>query len=208
MTGTDRGSTVVALPARRQEGRAATSRDATMQVGTIHGTNPMAVPNIAASSASASPTPPMPPTVPSLQRFEGLVGEWSGTGWIRTGPGAPTQFTAHETVESRLDGTVLVIEGNHVDADSVPVHRTFGVLSGDPSTGAYRLDAWTAGGAATRGTATATDSGLQWGYTHPRAGEIRFTIEQEGDRWHEVGEMSRDGGTTWLPFFEMHLTRA
>jgi hypothetical protein len=36
---------------------------------------------------------------------------------------------------------------------------------------------------------------------------VRYTITLDGDRWNEVGEMSRDNGATWSRTLEMNLTR-
>ena len=48
--------------------------------------------------------------------------------------------------------------------------------------------------------------GFEWGFPTP-AGTIRYTIKTANDVWLEIGEFSRDGGRTWVKFFEMKLDR-
>lgn len=53
-----------------------------------------------------------------------------------------------------------------------------------------------------------TTNGYNWKMTDPRAGLIRYDMvfDAQGRRV-EKGVMSRDEGKTWMPFFEMVLTR-
>ena len=47
-----------------------------------------------------------------------------------------------------------------------------------------------------------------WGFSHPYAGELRFTIRQnEKGQWYEMGEVSSDNGNTWFQNFEMLLNK-
>lgn len=52
------------------------------------------------------------------------------------------------------------------------------------------------------GTASATGTQLLLA----KASTPEYTIHVEGSKWHEVGEMSRDG-KTWMQFFQMDLER-
>lgn len=143
-----------------------------------------------------------------------LVGEWQGTGWIRMGPGEPHRFVQHETVETRLDGGVLLIEGvgHDPDDEDAIVHHAFAVLSYSAAEERYVMRAYRGLGDGQTlmvdAEAEVIDGALVWGYEHPQAGLMRYTIREDEDgRWHETGEMSRDGGETWFAFFEMVLER-
>jgi len=46
-----------------------------------------------------------------MKKLDWLVGHWKGTGWMQMGPQGRKEFTITETVEGKLDGLVLVIEG-------------------------------------------------------------------------------------------------
>ena len=50
------------------------------------------------------------------------------------------------------------------------------------------------------------DDTIVWGFTHPMAGQISYTIHLQDGQWVETDEMSRDG-QTWMPFFEMKLEK-
>lgn len=143
-----------------------------------------------------------------------LVGEWRGTGWIRMGPGEPHRFNQRETVETRLDGGVILIEGVGHDPENEDtiVHHAFAVLSYSAAEERYVMRAYRGLGDGQTlmvdAEAEVIDGALVWGYEHPQAGLMRYTIrEDEEGRWHETGAMSRDGGETWFPFFEMTLER-
>ncbi len=47
-----------------------------------------------------------------------------------------------------------------------------------------------------------------WPIPIPSGPTSRFTISlDDPDKCNEVGEQSRDGGVTWIKFFEMNLDR-
>lgn len=50
------------------------------------------------------------------------------------------------------------------------------------------------------------DGTIIWGFKHPVAGEIKYTIKVANGKWEEKGEMNRDG-TNWVPFFQMNLVK-
>src|SRR5213083_453298 len=47
-----------------------------------------------------------------MKKLDWFVGHWKGTGWIQMGPQRRHEFTQTETIEAKLDGLVLVIEGS------------------------------------------------------------------------------------------------
>lgn len=168
----------------------------------------LALPVAAQPSDSAAPADPMAP-------LEFLVGEWRGEGWMMFGPDQRHTFVQHESVEPRLGGDVLLIEGvgRATEDTSRVAHHAFAVLAYDPVTERYLMRAFRAGGPGgtqpVEAAASVEDGALVWGFEDPRAGRIRYTVrENEQGRWHEVGEMSRDGGETWYQFFETTLSRA
>lgn len=149
----------------------------------------------------------------AMKKLEGWAGKWAGSGWVLTFPARTRQaFTITETVQSKLGGRVLLVEGNGKERDpetgvEVDSHNTVGVFSFDEKAQTYRFRTHEAAGRAVDGTAVLTDNGLEWGFQDEASGAtIRFTIRLEGNRWHEVGEASRDG-QTWHKFLEMTLER-
>lgn len=145
------------------------------------------------------------PVLAAMKSLPPLAGTWEGGGWIRQGPGEPVRFVGEETVETRLDGRVVVIDGKHWTPDrSQVVHHAFAVLSHDPETKAYRFRTHLANRPGGDFPAYLENGALIWEMLSP-AGKTRFTIRIEGDRWHEVGHIERDGKVH--QFFEMELKR-
>ena len=147
----------------------------------------------------------------NMQKIAFLVGEWQGGGGISMGP-TRSSFRSHESVQSRLDGQVLVIEGVHEGVDGAAVgkvvHHAIAIVSWDQEAGAYRFNSHMVNGRSGDFTGRYEDGAFVWSMTNPQAGQIRYGIRLTDDgRWHEVGERSADG-QRWSQFFEMTLRRA
>ena len=136
-----------------------------------------------------------------------LEGQWEGEGWILTGPNQREEFRGTETVESRLGGQALVIEGRHAAKEDPTqiVHAAVAVVSYDDARG-YRFYAKTGGRPAIDADAAVEDGVFVWRMNAAGA-QIRYRIRRtdSGD-WHEVGEREVAPGR-WFPFFEMNLKR-
>ena len=147
-----------------------------------------------------------------MKKVSFLVGQWKGEGWIELGQGQ-RRFTETESVQSKLGGEVLLIEGlgkTNVDGKETgtTVHNAIALLSYDEKSKTFRFQAHQAGGRSVDSEARVTDGTLEWGFVdEARAGTIRFTIKlTDSGKWFEIGEGSRDG-KTWHKFFEMTLQR-
>jgi hypothetical protein len=143
-----------------------------------------------------------------MKKLDWLVGHWKGTGWIQMGPQGRTEFTQTETIQSKLDGLVLVIEGQgRSKADGSTVHIALAFVSYDERAKTFRWRAFTAEGRQTDTEAKVGTDTLEWGLEIPQRGRMRYTIKlNEKGEWFEVGEMTQDG-QTWQTFLEMTLQR-
>jgi uncharacterized protein DUF1579 len=143
-----------------------------------------------------------------MKKLDWLVGHWKGTGWIQMGPQERKEFTQTETVQSKLNGLVLVIEGQGKSKeDGSTVHTALAFVSYDERAKTFRWRAFTAEGRQTDTEAKVGTDTLEWGLQVPQRGRMRYTIKlnQKGE-WFEVGEMTQDG-QTWHKFFEMTLRK-
>ena len=143
-----------------------------------------------------------------MKKLDWLVGSWQGSGWMQMGPQGRREFTINETVQSKLGGLVLLIEGlGKSKADGSVVHTALAFVSYDEQAKTFRWRAFTAEGRQTDAEAKAGANVLEWGMQLSPRGQIRYTIKlnQRGE-WFEVGEMSQDG-QTWQKFLEMTLHR-
>lgn len=158
-------------------------------------------------AAFAQAPPPAAPRKAAMQAVSFLAGHWEGSGWMRRGPGEPQKFQSVEQVESRLEGTILTIEGRHWDSDpNVLVHHAFAVLSANAAGDGYEFRSYLADGRDGTYTGAVSEGAFVWRMSTPDGSQIRYTIRVEGEKWHEVGEIARDG-KTWMQFFAMDLER-
>jgi hypothetical protein len=143
-----------------------------------------------------------------MKKLDWLVGSWKGNGWMQMGPQGRREFTIIEIVQSKLDGLVLVIEGQgKSQADGSVVHTALAFVSYDDRAKTFRWRAFTAEGRQTDAEAKVGANTLEWGLEIPQRGRMRYTIKlNEKGEWFEVGEMTQDG-KTWQKFFEMTLQR-
>jgi hypothetical protein len=170
---------------------------------------------LALLSALAAPAAAQSP--PEAQRAEMknmdfLLGEWDGTGWVELRPGQRQPFTIHESAQSKLDGLALLLEGlgksRTPEGKERITHHALATVAYDQQARGYRISAYRVGGGFVSGDVRVAGTTMTWGFTDPRAGEIRFTIVVDGKgQWDESGEASRDGGKSWHPFLHMTLHR-
>ena len=97
-----------------------------------------------AASAFAQMGPPKPvKQIEAISKLEYMQGKWAGEGWIIMA-GQKMTFKGTETVTSKLDNSVLLVEGNFSTRRTggtvdIPVHVTLGVISFDPAQRRYTL---------------------------------------------------------------------
>jgi hypothetical protein len=152
------------------------------------------------------------PQKEAMQKIAHWIGEWEGTGWSMRGPGQKEEFSVTESVQPKLGGMLLLVQGLGKGKDPSTGAETVGhdalaVVSFDPKESKYRFRHYTMDGASGDDEIVLTEKGMNWELkTEGQPVRIRFTIEIQGDTWHEFGEFSRDG-TTWARMMEMTLQR-
>jgi len=148
-----------------------------------------------------------------MKPFAAWVGHWQGEGYVQMGPGEPQKSTIDERIESKLDGTVLLIEGVGKSMDAATqqekiVHHALAVLSFDRTSDTYKFRSYLNDGRSTDAWLNIlAENKYQWGFDTPQ-GKIRYNviIDPLKNTWQETGEFSSDG-TTWRKFMEMNLSR-
>ena len=147
----------------------------------------------------------------AMKKLAFWVGEWEGSGWSMSGPGARAEFTVHESVQAKLGGVVFLVQGigKSKDASGAETvgHDALAVISFDPKTTTYRFRHYTMQGTSGEADLVMTEKDMQWELKgENQAFTMRFHIEIQGDTWHEYGEFSRDG-QNWTRTMEMTLQR-
>ena len=146
----------------------------------------------------------------AIDRLGPMVGRWRGEAWMAREGGQRVQTAMTETVERKLGGTVLLIEGlGQVPAEGGGeprvAHHALAVLSFDARTGGYQMRSYLASGLSGDFAVTLVDGGVSWSREVP-GGTVRNTARFTADEWHEIGEFSRDGAT-WTQIMEIKLRR-
>ncbi|HEV8598985.1 MAG TPA: hypothetical protein VGQ69_06465 [Gemmatimonadales bacterium] len=146
----------------------------------------------------------------AIDRLEFMVGRWRGEAWMQRGPGERVQTTMTETVERKLNGVVLQVEGLGVipaagSSESRVVHHALAIVSFDPQSAAFAMRAYLVNGQAGDFSLTLIPGGVSWS-REVSGGRIRNTAHIGNGEWHEVGEFSRDG-VTWTQIMEIRLRR-
>ena len=143
-----------------------------------------------------------------MEKLRWIIGNWKGTGWIQRGPQGKKEFIQTETIEGKLDGLVLIIEGRGTSKeDGCLVHNALAVVSYDERAKTFRWRAFTHEGRQTDAVAKVGANSLEWGLDLPERGRVKYTLTRgKNGEWVEVGEMTQDG-QTWHKFFEMILRK-
>ena len=143
-----------------------------------------------------------------MAKIAQMAGKWKGGGWIDTREGRHYSVS-EETIEMRLDGRAILIEGFHTDPRSGVVnHHALAIIAWDDGQREYRFLSALAAGRTGYFPARLEGRKFIWSIPIPNGPTSRFTISlDDPDKWKEVGEQSRDGGVTWVKFFEMNLDR-
>jgi len=111
-----------------------------------------------------------------MKKLDWFVGRWKGAGWIQMGPQGKHEFTQTETIESKLDGLVLVIEGlGKAKEDGSTVHSALAFVSYDPRVNKFRWHAFTPEGQIDTEAKVGADT-LEWTLQIPQRGQMRYTI--------------------------------
>ena len=110
-----------------------------------------------------------PVQLEAMKKLDFLVGEWKGEGWTEFIPGQRKTSPIAESVQTKLGGMVLLVEG--IGKTKVPgkqeeviVHNALGILSYDEKAKTYRMRSHIATGQTTDAEAKFTDGGFQWGF--------------------------------------------
>jgi hypothetical protein len=155
---------------------------------------------------------PGSPQLEAMKKLHFLVGEWKGEGWTEFAPGQRRTSPISESVQPKLGGMVLLVEGLGKikvpgKQEEVVTHNALGILSYDHRAKVYRLQTHLATGPSTDAEATFTDDGFQWRFQPSPTMSIRYTVRlTDKGEWFERGEMSQDG-KTWRQFHEMTLQK-
>jgi hypothetical protein len=123
----------------------------------------------------------------AMRKLAFLAGHWSGPATIFRGPGEPLHLTQTEDVEYKLDGLILLIEGQGTAANGKVRFSALATMAYDDASHAYRFRAYHDGHYLDTELSVPAN-GFSWGFTAGPA-QIVNTMQLTGKgEWHEVTE--------------------
>ncbi len=100
----------------------------------------------------------------AMKKLAFLVGKWSGPVSISRGPGEPLKLTQTEYVQYKLDGLVLLVEGESTGLDGKAQFQAIATIAYDDTTHTYRFRAYNEGHYIDTELSVQPD-GFAWGFS-------------------------------------------
>ncbi len=146
-----------------------------------------------AAAACAQQAPDLAAQRDAMKKLAFLVGKWEGDANVVTQKG-PVKVRQTESVQYKLDGLILLIEGTGRDPEKGNVmFQAFATVTFDDAAGVYHFRAYNDG----RYLDTelkVPENGFEWGYEAGPA-KIRFSMKLNAKgEWVETGEVTMGGG--------------
>ena len=125
----------------------------------------------------------------AMKRLEFLIGEWAGEAYVLRGPGLFVDLVQTESVEYKLDGLLLVIEGvGRAKDDGAAALQALGLISFDDDAGVYWMRAFNDGRWLESEVKLADEEeSISWGFS---LGEYKTSTVL---RINDKGEWTEDG---------------
>ncbi len=144
--------------------------------------------------------------IEKMSNLQDLEGTWEGSGWAMSPDGTKNEFTQHEEIVRKLNGTVLLVEGTGMDPISRDVKfNALALFTYLPEIEKYSIRSYLASGESTDAEGYFEEGKFIWSFATP-GGTVRYTMTFDSTTWNEFGEFSRDG-EQWHKFLEMNLNK-
>lgn len=125
----------------------------------------------------------------AMQKLAFLAGTWRGPVTVQAGPGEPQHLTQTETVEYKLDGLVMLVEGNSTDAAGKAEFKALATIAWDETAKGYRIRAYYAGHYVDE-PLTVEKDGFSWSFdTGPVHIENTMRLTSDG-QWKEETQVT------------------
>ena len=145
---------------------------------------------VSLSLALAAQEPPTSSTEvqrEAMAKLAFLAGHWSGPVTVVRGPGEPLHLIQTEDVQYKLDGLVLLIEGQSTAPDGKVPFSALATVSYDDASHAYRFRAYYDGHYLDT-ELSVRDKGFSWGFTAGPAHIVNTMHLTDKGEWSETTE--------------------
>lgn len=147
------------------------------------------------------------PSIATESLFQNMVGNWEGEGWTMLGPNQRVEFTQTESVTTKTNGHVVVVEGTGKNKETgEEAFQAYGIFNYDLANNKYQFTAYQMNGYSISVEPKIDDEHFVWEFDSGR-GLIRYTANITKTNWSQIGEFSANGGKTWFKNFEMKLEK-
>jgi hypothetical protein len=124
-----------------------------------------------------------------MRKLAFLAGRWSGPITISHGPGKPLHRTQTENIQYKLDGLVMLVEGESRDASGKVEFRALATISFDDVTHAYRFRAYNDGHYIDT-ELTVLANGFSWGFASGPAHVANTMHLTDKGEWGETTDVT------------------
>ncbi len=144
----------------------------------------------------------------AMAKLSVMEGKWKGVGWRLNPDGSKSSSNIEESIISKLDRTVFLVEGIGSLDDGTVVHHALGFIAFNPLTKAYTMKSFLTNGLSMEANFEVVEPNrsFNWWFKDQRGGTIRYKVTFDKNTWKEEGEYSRDG-QTWFKTLEMSLAK-
>lgn len=124
----------------------------------------------------------------AMQKLSFLVGHWSGPVTIYRGPGQPLKMTQTEHVQYKLNGLVMLVEGQSTDAQGRAMFQALATIAYDPASHSYHIRAYNAG-RYLDAPLQVNGKGFDWGFAEGPAHIVNRMHLTKGGEWSETTQV-------------------
>lgn len=154
-------------------------------------------------------TGPSQAELDAMKKLDFLVGSWKGTGSMMEGPGKNQAYTGSESVQRKLQGKALLVEGLFTGTDSkAVVHETLAVITYDAAAKKYRFQTHLFNQPSAEHELHVVDNGFWWELKPSPGVTVKFTMKlTDKGEWNEIGEVTVPGRSP-MKILEMTLAKS
>ncbi len=128
----------------------------------------------------------------AMKKLSFLAGQWSGPVTIVRGPAGSLSLTQSESVQYKLDGLVMLIQGKSVGADGKAQFQALATISYDDSSQSYHIRAYN-DRRYVDSKLTVLATGFEWGFAAGPAHIVNTMHLTAKGEWQESSEVTFGG---------------
>jgi hypothetical protein len=132
---------------------------------------------------------PTPGELEAMKKFDFLVGSWEGDGRMAMPGGSTEVFKGTETVQKKLQGKALLIEGKFQDDAGRVVHETLAVLTYNEQTKKYSIETHLFNRPGGTFEVQVQPDGFKWTIEPGNGTVIKYDMKLTDGVWVETGRV-------------------